>query len=134
MHPPLDEAELHEGQRDHHDHQDHGLGRRAAEVLAAQAMTVDAPSPVTAPVADVPSAAAVTPIEMSPEEAAAAEAAREAERARAVRDAVIASPSQAEAARRLIDALESSAPPRTREDELRKARERTARRFPAATH
>jgi hypothetical protein len=34
-----------------------------------------------------------------------------------------------EAARRLIDALVSHAPPRNREEEQRKARERSARRF-----
>lgn len=34
-----------------------------------------------------------------------------------------------DAARRLIDALEIKAPPRDREDEARKARERNARRF-----
>ena len=33
MHPPFDEAELHDGQQHHHDHQDHRLGRRAAEIL-----------------------------------------------------------------------------------------------------
>ena len=35
----------------------------------------------------------------------------------------------AAAARRLVDALESSAPPRDRETEARKARERSRRRF-----
>lgn len=35
----------------------------------------------------------------------------------------------AAAARRLVDSLRTSAPPRNREEELRKARERTARRF-----
>ena len=35
----------------------------------------------------------------------------------------------ASAAQRLIHALETSAAPRNRDDELRKARERTARRF-----
>ena len=34
-----------------------------------------------------------------------------------------------EAAQRLIDALQTSAAPRSREEELRKARERSARRF-----
>ena len=34
-----------------------------------------------------------------------------------------------QAAQRLIDALETSAAPRSREEELRKARERSARRF-----
>ena len=33
MDPPLDEAELHDGQHDHHQHQDHRLGRGAAEIL-----------------------------------------------------------------------------------------------------
>ena len=34
-----------------------------------------------------------------------------------------------EAARRLIDSLQTNTPPRDREEELRKARERTRRRF-----
>src|SRR5690348_1351230 len=38
VHPALDEAELHDGQQDHDDHQDHRLGRRAAEVLATEAV------------------------------------------------------------------------------------------------
>ena len=37
------------------------------------------------------------------------------------------------AARRLIDALETQAAPRNREEEARKARERSRRRFPPAT-
>lgn len=35
----------------------------------------------------------------------------------------------ADAARRLIESLETSAAPRNRDDEMRKARERTAKRF-----
>ena len=35
----------------------------------------------------------------------------------------------AAAARRLVDSLNTSAPPRNRDEELRKSRERTARRF-----
>jgi hypothetical protein len=38
----------------------------------------------------------------------------------------------AAAAHRLIDSIETSAPPRNREDELRKARERSRQRFPDA--
>jgi hypothetical protein len=34
VHLALDEAELHDGQRDDDDHQDHRLRRRAAEVAA----------------------------------------------------------------------------------------------------
>jgi hypothetical protein len=38
-----------------------------------------------------------------------------------------------DAARRLIQALTTTAPPRTREEETRKARERSARRFGSAS-
>ena len=38
-----------------------------------------------------------------------------------------------EAAQRLIDSLTTSAPPRNREEEAHKARERSSRRFPRAS-
>src|SRR5262245_16720057 len=38
---PLDEAELHDGQRDQDQHHDARLGGRAAEILAAEAVLVD---------------------------------------------------------------------------------------------
>src|SRR5215213_4951822 len=43
MYPALYETELHEGEQDHHDHQDYRLRRGATEILAAETVIVDLP-------------------------------------------------------------------------------------------